>query len=408
MFSIVALVAVVVAVIIVIYLLSSKEDKVIQRNGVNQDVQDKPTKRTYNAYDFFEDLMFYGVPGITVFLLIIPFSVEGIAWINGYSAPLLVLLLVWWLLGFFTVQTKERVVKKLLQKPYATHESGLAWIPYLLGSVDRRSTEIQSLDFPHVAGILTKHGVATDSEGRPVDNGRVYGSITLAATISMQFQYPSDDRLIDVVVKLPEGQDSLIDLFEEPVLDQVRTVGGDKVYKDLVQRRSHFARQVMDSLRNDPDGVVGRLLRETGLDQVQISVKHLEYPPDVRNALNAHELAELTAAGVRTTADATKYKDITEGEGLAKKKSALLDVIKQDPGSMHAQALLTLIDMAQGQATTIFPLSTDLTNVLGNVLGGRQKTSDVEVDDVMRLLTPQQRETLLMKLKETMAPKGGN
>ncbi len=323
-----------------------------------------------------------------------------IGWFEGvlYCVPLLLLFTVYWFISFRTVATTDRAVKTMFGRPYATTESGLCWVPYLIGDLDPRPTIIQTLDFTeHRAGVVTRASKELDENGAPVGN-RIYGSITLGADVTFIFQYPKGDALMRAVVLLPRERDKLIDLFEEPVLDAVRTTGGNVPWINLVLRRAHFAEQVLAEVKRR-GGAVTSILTESGVENVQIAIKHLEIPKDLLDSISAKEKATLELEGTVIAADAERQKRTIEGQGTAAAKKQLLDVLRENPTNLQAQALLSLIEMAQGPATTIFPLSTDLTNVLSRVLrGGGSGPPLPDLDQIVGLLTPDQKRALLEKL----------
>lgn len=358
--------------------------------------------KTIDYGDWVETVFFYGLPALSTLFFFVFWASMGV--VVGMLAGMSVVVV--WMAGFTKVDTTERAVKIFIGYPYATAESGLRWIVPFLGSLDKRPTTIQELEFPHEAGIITRSGKARDADGKEITNGRGYGSTTIGAKVSLLFQYPKGDALIKSVINLPAGRDELINLFEEPVLDQVRTVGGDEVWINLVQRRAHFAKQVLASIKKDEDGVLSKLLFESGLDNsVQIAIKHLVIPEELKKAVNAQETAEQERAGTVISADAERQKLELEGQGRAQAKKKLLDVIREHPENKQAQALLTLIEMAQGPATTIFPLSTDLTNVLGQTLG-RGKSGDTNLDAALALLTASQRQEILKRVQDMLKPGG--
>lgn len=349
-----------------------------------------------------ERVLFYGVP---IAIAVVLFG----STVLSYLLPVAALLGIWWFLGLQVMSTDERGVKTLLGKEYATVESGLRWIPFLLGKILRYPTSIYPLDFPKPAGIVTRAGKARDADGNILSNGRDYGPVTLDATISMLFEFPKGDDLLRTAKLLPPptNKEAYIDLFEEPVLDQVRTNGGDEVWINLVQRRAHFAKKVLDSLKNDPDGVVGKLLRESGLTSVKMAIKHLQFPEGFMQSISAQEKAELDRRGIEITARGERKKRVLEGEGAAIAKKNMLDVIRKHPENIQGQALLTLIEMAQGPATTIFPLSTDLTNVLGGILKRGGPSEGTDLSQSWNLLTNAQKNALLQKISEILSQKTG-
>jgi regulator of protease activity HflC (stomatin/prohibitin superfamily) len=152
---------------------------------------------------------------------------------------------------------------------------------------------------------------------------------------------------------------------------------------------------------------VSTLIAQSGLTNIQIAIKHLTLPDTILDALSSREKAELARQGTIIAAEAEAKATRTRGAATIAVKKGLLQVIRLHHGNLEAQALLTLIEMAQGPATTIFPLSTDLTNVLGRVLRRGEPDKNNEVNAVWELLTETQKQTLLERVSELLNQKTG-
>lgn len=314
---------------------------------------------------------------------------------------------VWFLLGFQVVKENERGIKVILGYPYQTVESGPRWLPFLLGKMLHYGTGIVELNFTKPAGIITKRG-------KIAGENRDFGPANIGASVSFRFRWPED--LVKAVKLLPppprnkddeEGKAALTSIFEEVVLDDVRNVGGKKVWFELARDRKTFAREINQSLSEviDANGhpVEGNIIIDSGIQQPTVAIDHLEIPPELLASLTAEEIAQLEKAATITRAEGEKRKRQLEGEGTADAKSKLLDAIRAQPENLRIQSLLTLEQMAQGQATTIFPIPTDIMNTLSGIFG---KEKDLNPEQLMRMLTPKQREDLLKLLTQALKPQG--
>lgn len=313
----------------------------------------------------------------------------------GISAPICALIVAALVLGYGIVNTNERAVKRAFGYPYATCESGLRWrIPLLGCELWRYTTNEVELELKS-AGIFTLPGKARG------DNKK-HGPISMGVETSFYFEWPEGDELIKSarILPNPENHDALLDLFDEAVRDKVRNIGGKEVWTDITRDREKFSNDILVGLLS-PNSAVGILINKSGIKNHRLAIKHLEIPPDVLVALTAEERALLEREGELIHADTDKLTTIKRGQGLAEAKRILLTEIGRTPENLHAQALLSLIEMAQGPATTVF-LPTSLLDILGDVLG--KKSGDINVESMWNALAPAQK----AKLLELVSPRGGN
>ena len=305
----------------------------------------------------------------------------GLSFVTGIAIPFALLDLTWFILGLNQVGTKERWVIKMFQDPYKTLESGLCWLPFLFSSASKFPTEPTQLDFLEKVLIITKPGKV---------DGQDYGTMTLEGLISFMFRYPKGDNLLRAAKILPNPTDkeALINYFQEAVFGEVRTIGGDFVYVDLLRKRGEFEEQVTAALK-EKDGVIKSLLDEAGIEGPLVLIKKVEPPAQILGALPSEEEARLKGRATRVTADAEAdgERSLGKGRGDAKRSEGggvrdaqemLYDMIRKHPENMKIRALYTLSEMAQGPATTIFPIPTNLMDDLKGVLGRSSPVADIE------------------------------
>lgn len=318
------------------------------------------------------------------------------------SLPLILMITAWLLLGLGVIKENERGVKILLGKPYAVIESGLYWAPFLLAKINRYTTQIVELNFDR-AGVFTK-------SGKIAGEHREYGPANVGIDISFRFRWPTDrDQLIEAVKVLPdpENKAALTSVFEEPILDAVRNIGGEKIWIELTRKRMHFGKSVLDSIMAvAADGSVheGNLIKLSHITDLTVAVAHVEVPTQLLESLTAQEIASLQKAATIITAEGEKRKRELEGEGAAEAKKRLLEAIGGEDRYIEIQKLLSLEAMAQGPATTIFPIASNLTESLGNILS---HSRGMPPQELLNALTAEQRQQLITLLQNQLNPRQG-
>jgi regulator of protease activity HflC (stomatin/prohibitin superfamily) len=328
-----------------------------------------------------------------------------LVWLPFIGKPLSLIVLVWFFLGFRIIGTKERWVIKMFDDPYMPAESGLRWLPFLISNASPFPTTPVQLDFPEKVLVITKPGKIDDQQ---------YGTMTLEGTISFMFRYPVGDALLKAAKILPDpkNQAAFIDYFQEPVFEEVRTIGGDFVYVDLLRRKGDFAEQVTAAL-TAKEGVIKTLMDEAGIVGAQVLIKKMDPPPAIMAALPAEEDARLKGRATRVAADAEADRERalgkgrgdakrSEGEGVRDAQTMLYDMIRKHPENMKIRALFTLSEMAQGPATTIFPIPTNLMDDLKGVMG--KSTPVGEMEKVWDTLPKALKDQLMREVVKTLKP----
>ena len=352
-------------------------------------------------YKVLHQWLFWGSATFFIALLLTSF------W-TSYAVPFAMLLFVWFVLGFRQVPTKERWVIKMFDDPYTTAESGLCWMPFLISSANPFPTKPEQLDFPEKVLVITKPGKV---------DGQEYGTMTLEGNVSFMFRYPIGDNLLKAAKILPDpkDKDAFIDYFQEPVFEEVRTIGGDFVYVDLLRRKGDFAEQVTAALTSK-DGVIKSLVDEAGITGPQVLIKKMDPPAKIMASLPAEEDARLNGRALRVAADAEADRERSlgkgrgdskrsEGAGVRDAQKMLYEMIREHPANIKIRALFTFSEMAQGPATTIFPINTNLGDVLHNVLGKSASESDLEKawDSLPQGLRDQAMSRVMSELKQPRA-----
>ena len=274
---------------------------------------------------------------------------------TAYS--LLALVVVWGILGLGITRENERVVKIRLGRPYGVAGSGVFWIPFLFAWVRRYTTKVVELQFAR----RDKNGeIQLDTEKRPIPAGgfvtardNKVGPLNIGVTLSFRFNWPADETKLKRCVELlpdPSDKGALVDIFQEIVLDEARSVGCKMSYIAIMSDRIGFAKMIKQSMTEDVEA--GRLLVDTGLDvSARVIIDHIDIPKEALDALDDEEAQRLKAEGIRREAEGKKDKLRLEGEGHAAAYKAISDA---GPEAVELEGMRTLREMAQGSANTMF------------------------------------------------------
>jgi regulator of protease activity HflC (stomatin/prohibitin superfamily) len=251
-------------------------------------------------------------------------------------------------------------------KPVRVKQSGLRHIWWPFEWLSFFPTTIQELNF-RSAGIITTGGKYNKAE---------YGQALVVVNTAMYFRWPTTDAELIAALQALGTVDleEIADRFEESVLDTVRTVGGGKTWGEIAQERKHFAQEVRDCLGDEPEDPI----KITCLPDIRIAIKHVELPKDLMDSLTKPEIARLEKKATITRAEGDKQATILNGEGLANARKKLFAAIGKEPEDIQKEILLRLSEMAQGPATTIFPISTKILDMFESAFGS--KISGIDID----------------------------
>jgi regulator of protease activity HflC (stomatin/prohibitin superfamily) len=274
--------------------------------------------------------------------------------------------IVWFFLGFRVIRETSRAVVVRMGNPLRRIESGLKHIWWPFEWLSYFPTTIQELNF-RSAGIITTAGKYNQAK---------YGQALVVVEVAMYFRWPAtDEGLIKALRALGTTNLSEIeDLFEESVLDTVRTVGGGKTWGEIAQERKKLAQEVRESLGDEAEDPI----KIADLPDIRIAIKHVDLPKDLMGALTKPEIARLEKEAAITKAQGDKQATILNGEGIANARKKLFAAIGKEPEDMQKEVLLRLSEMAQGTANTIFPIPTRILDVFEGAFGSKTKGLDLE------------------------------
>jgi len=338
-------------------------------------------------------------------MLVLPWSIS--IWVIAAA--------LWYVLGFQVIRENERGVMVFLGDPKSVVPSGLQWAPFLLGKFLRYPTGIVELDVTEKetrrAGIVTRKGKLPKSTDGTEQEDRIFGTANVGVDVSFRFRWPKEDLdLLQCVKLLPSPQDipALVDIFQEPILDHVRTAGGKKIWVELARDRRGFAEEVNRSFRENITPVTNKDISQTGniitdshIEDPTVSIAHIEIPKALLDSLTVEEIAQQEKSATIIKAKSDKQKLILEGQGKADARKTFIEAISGELEGVRIQSLLTLEAMAQGQATTIFPIPTNLMDQLSDVFG---KPAGLDLQQLIKGLNPKQKQELMQILAEALKP----
>ncbi len=317
---------------------------------------------------------------------------------------------VWYIFGFQIIRENERGVQVILGKPTSVVSSGLNWTPFLIGKFLRYPTGIVELNFKR-AGIISRKGkLPPDADGNQED--RIFGTANIGVDTSFRFKWPHLDRDLITCVKLlpsPQDTDALINIFEEPILDHVRNAGGKKIWVELARDRRGFAEEVrksflehIESAHNTDTSNTGNIITDSHIEDPVVAIAHIDVPEILLQSLTAEEIAQQEKSATVIRAQGEKEKTVLEGQGKATARKNFIKAIGETSDGVRIQSLLTLEAMAQGHATTIFPIPTNLLDQLSDIFG---KPAGLDLPKLIKGLNPKQKQELMQILAEALKQK---
>lgn len=321
----------------------------------------------------------------------------------------------WWGIGLFllivvcgyivlfclhVVRETERAVKVTLGNPVSVLESGLCFVFFPFQYLRRFSTEMIELGFRE-CHVVTKKDPKTECE-----------QVRIGVESTLYFRWPCSDELVKVLRAIPNAEDieKVKNLFEETVLDAVRSRGAEYTWKEMVGDRKGFAADVKRSLFNDPDDP----LVQAGIGEgtTRIVIQRVTLPEGLEGAISAPEIARLNAEADVKKAEGERKAIGLKGEGErsaiksrgraeAEVRKILFDAIGKDPDRLVLEQLLTLREMAKGTSNTIF-----VPSEVASALAGIRKTLDSASFERM-LKSAGLEESLIRKITDGLKSKGG-
>jgi len=286
------------------------------------------------------------------------------------AISIIIFFVTWFILQFRIIRETSRAVVVRMGNPIGVKQSGLRHIWWPFEWLSYFPTTIQELNF-RPAGIITIAGKYNKAN---------YGQALVIVQVAMYFRWPATNE--DLIRSLRAlGTTDLVEIadrFEESVLDTVRTVGGGKTWGYIAQERQEYAKAIKDSLSDEPEDPI----KIASLPDIRIAIKHAELPKELMDSLTKPEIARLEKLAEITKKEGEKQGIILLGEGNADARKKLFAAIGKEPEDIQKEILLRLSEMAQGPATTIFPISTKILDMFESAFGS--KASSLEIDAFLK------------------------
>lgn len=360
---------------------------------INNSVAQKPKGLWPGERMFASDIKYWHIAGAVWFL--------GLVLLSAFLWKISALVIFSYLLAFLTwlvlcvqvVKEKERAKPVLLGNIGKKISFGAVLVLFPLEKLIRFPTDVQQISLTEAeggAGIQTKAGV--DESKRPLP------SIVLPVEPVANFRWPSDDNDLTEAIKNappPDDEAALKDVLEEPILDVIRTVGGQETYLWVLQNRTEFADKVNKALLvegsenlNDAKKALARLIRFARLRDFAVSFKHMKIPEELKKQ-------QVEEASAIHKGEAAKIVKIKEGQGKAEAeailRTAILDVLvdkKYKDVAVMLEQMKALVDASQGSKAT-FVIPADILTALGSALGGSpEKTLGMSEEQLKAFAAP--------------------
>lgn len=305
-----------------------------------------------------------------------------------------------------TIAPDEVTVLVRLGKPVDVWKSGLhaMWL-WPVEKLRKYPTTQQEIELG-IAHIITK----------ALPGKEEHNSVKIQAEVALYWFWPQDEKLLNRTIKVvanPLDENGLKDVFQEPTLELVRSVGMNFNWEEFIRERSLFNAAITTALDNDQSHPI----KQAGLNQPRVIITRVTLPAGLEESISAQEIARLNKMAAiqqaEAEAQATKIKKIAEGEGAANARKEMgkaeADAKRRD-GTATAfsrkklfeaigenrdlETLLRFAEAAQGPSNTLWVLPTQIVDVINRSLGratanplnpGQQPTT---FEDAVRVLSP--------------------
>lgn len=277
---------------------------------------------------------------------------------------------------------KERSISEFQERLDNVYESGPALVlkPFWSLPQDLRyPTGVLQLEFETSAGAVTAAGKYKD----PGEHGKEedYESTVLGIKPVLYYMWPVKRNDLLVAVKnapAPNDIAGLKDLFEEDILDVVRTIGGGKVWKDIMQNRLAFRDGATELLRNRIDYIINL----TRLKPLALVIKHADIAQKLKDEITSKEIARYEGGAMRIK---EREKRIGIAEGEAEIRNAIMAIhIKPEYQkiAMDIERNITIRQSAGEGKTTYLAFPSEIYSALGS-FGGKSPAETMGVSQAV-------------------------
>jgi regulator of protease activity HflC (stomatin/prohibitin superfamily) len=244
------------------------------------------------------------------------------------------------------ISPEEKGIKVTLWTPNESymHTGGLYWRWFLFQWFYLFPTEQVILNIPEQQVVTAEKTVTIDGKEK------VYSEADIGVDAVLYFFWPNNPvDLCQAYRKAPSPSDlaKLHKFFKPSMAATIRRVAGR--FSWLEVRVS--GQEYMDTLHNEISGNIRGPIVKSGITDFNIENELVKLPPELEKAITMEQEAIYAKEAGKHNAELDKIKITKEGEGKAEARRAILAAMAENP---EMAKLLTLQEMAQGGASTIF------------------------------------------------------
>lgn len=272
-----------------------------------------------------------------------------------------VLVAIWWIAGYFTINPDQFAYITRFGKFIKVKEPGLK---HALWPIDK-VTKLPALG---LQVLFERIGVVTHEENFL---GKDRGETLIGVDIVMNFQFFNDSTIEKTINFLgdPPNIDNLVNILEEPVQTALRAQGEHLCWLEMFIKRGDASEETRKELLKNPNGP----LCLANLKNVSFSIKHIEVEKKLLESINEPEVQRMLMEASKSEAERARIMLAGKGKGDAEAREAIFKVAEKYP---EMERLLTMREMAQGPATTIFiprEILTALESYTGKPMGNNEE-----------------------------------
>lgn len=249
--------------------------------------------------------------------------------------------------GYISLCTKEispekKGVKVTLWTPSREYlyTGGLYWRWFLFQWFYLFPTEQVIIDVPEQE-VLTE---------RKTINEEPYSAANVWVDAAFYFFWPDTaEGLCDAYKKAPNpyDMDKLYKFFTPSLATLVRRVAGRFSWIEVQKGGEEYVDALHQEIAGNKNGPVVK----AGITDFSVENKKVKLPEPLEEKLSAEQQADFELKAGKNIAELDKIKRVKAGEGDAEARRLILEAME---GSPEMAKLLTLQEMAQGDASTIF------------------------------------------------------
>lgn len=257
------------------------------------------------------------------------------------------------------ISPEEKGIKVTLWTPSRkyVYTGGLYWRWFLFQWFYLFPTEQVIIDIPEQE-VLTE---------RKTINEEPYSAANVWVDAAFYFFWPDTaEGLCDAYKKAPNphNMDKLYNFFTPSLATLVRRVAGRFSWIEVQKGGEEYVNALHQEIEDNKNGPVVK----SGIDDFSVENKKVKLPPELEEKLSAEQQSIFNLRAGIKDAELEKIKLIEAGKGNAEARKLILEAMEKSP---EMAKLLTLQEMAQGEASTIFfELPTGLKDAMTGTTSG--------------------------------------